>query len=73
MPKPAKKRKKESEPKSKKPKYLSGSKVKGIVGLKNLGNTCYMNSCLQVMAQLPELVQYFIVHKIFLDDLNEQN
>lgn len=35
-------------------------KVKGTVGLQNLGNTCYMNSALQCIRSVEELTQYIL-------------
>mmetsp|Transcript_17960 Transcript_17960/g.28371 ORF Transcript_17960/g.28371 Transcript_17960/m.28371 type:complete len:1182 (+) Transcript_17960:107-3652(+) len=33
---------------------------RGVVGLRNLGNTCFMSSCIQCLAQAPQLTNYFL-------------
>jgi len=46
--------------------------IPGIAGLNNLGNTCYMNAAIQVMAGTKILAQYF-KHNCHMYELNRTN
>ncbi len=51
---------------------INTSSRSGIVGLHNMGNTCYMNSSIQCLSHTPILRDYF-TSKSYLNDINRTN
>lgn len=49
-----------------------GNNKPGLCGLANLGNTCFMNSALQCMSNVPQLTEYMLSSK-WEEELNKKN
>lgn len=45
---------------------------RGLTGLKNLGNTCYMNSILQCLSNTPQLREY-CVSDMYKSNISRRN
>ncbi|CAF1045772.1 unnamed protein product [Adineta ricciae] len=48
------------------------SYIPGLCGLTNLGNTCFMNSALQCISNVPELTKYFLTNE-YSSHINRDN
>jgi ubiquitin carboxyl-terminal hydrolase 4/11/15 len=50
----------------------NSNSIKGFVGIKNLGNSCYMNTAIQCLSHTFELVGYFL-NNAFKQHINKSN
>ncbi|CAH1789341.1 unnamed protein product [Owenia fusiformis] len=49
-----------------------GSTGRGLTGLRNMGNTCYMSTCIQCLSNTPALTAYFLAD-YYKEDINREN